>query len=339
MVYMLKFVVRVTYALALVLAFLVVIGLGMILDSKTYFYKATTVAVIEPATSIEPFPVGVNQWTKTIVENPDVTNYFDDTLALVQTPRKASNFQNKLFALFNNNAWFQSLASPVSRSIVIWPGERHEEIEKEIGDILGWDATQRDTFTQHVLTSDPIISEGKFMPGRYLVHAYVQPEEVSELVINRFSEDILERYTPEVAANVPLEDALTIASLIEREASDFENMREVSGVIWNRLFINMPLQLDATLQYARGSRTNEPKWWPVPRPQDKYIDSPFNTYKNTGLPPAPIANPSVEAVIAALNPRQSDCLYYFHDNSKNYYCSPDYETHVKKLKQVFGRGR
>ena len=72
---------------------------------------------------------------------------------------------------------------------------------------------------------------------------------------------------------VPLNDALIIASLLEREASDFNNMREVSGVIWNRLFKNMPLQLDATLQYVRGSSRYEAKWWPAIKPADKYIKS------------------------------------------------------------------
>jgi UPF0755 protein len=101
----------------------------------------------------------------------------------------------------------------------------------------------------------------------------------------------------------------------------------------------MPLQLDATLQYVRGSNPYEARWWPVPRPRDKFLDSPFNTYKNTGLPPAPIANPSAEAVLAALNPRSTDCLFYFHADDGAYYCSKTYDEHVRKLRDVFGRGR
>ncbi len=334
-----KTVIRIIYMLALALAFLVAFGIGILLDSKTYFYKASTTVFESTPEVIEPFPVGVNQWTKTIVEQPNVGTYYSETLALVDTPRKSSGWSNQLLAIFSNSAWYQNLASPVSRSIVIWPGERHEEIKEHIGSVLGWSNEDEEVFVQTVMASAPILSEGKFIPGRYVAHRGAKPEEVATMVTERFGADILERYTNEVSAQVSLEDALTIASLIEREASDFENMREVSGVIWNRLFIDMPLQLDATLQYARGSRSQEPKWWPVPRPQDKYIDSPFNTYKNTGLPPAPISNPSVEAVIAALNPRESDCLFYFHDNKQNYYCSPDYETHVMKLKQVFGRGK
>ena len=67
------------------------------------------------------------------------------------------------------------------------------------------------------------------------------------------------------------------------------------------------------------------------RPDDKYIESPFNTYSNKGLPPSPIANPSTDAIIAALNPKKTDCMYYFHDRKANFHCSVTYEEHVALL--------
>jgi UPF0755 protein len=151
-----------------------------------------------------------------------------------------------------------------------------------------------------------------------------------------FTDSVLNRYTEEIEHTVPLADALIIASLIEREASDFQNMREISGVIWNRLFIDMPLQLDASLQYVKADNPYEPNWWPRVRPDDKFIDSDFNTYQNTGLPPEPIANPSVEAIVAALNPIATKCLFYFHSRSREYYCSETYAEHKEKLKEVYG---
>jgi len=107
-------------------------------------------------------------------------------------------------------------------------------------------------------------------------------------------------------------------------------------VIWNRLFIDMPLQLDASLQYAKANNPYEDNWWPAVRPEDKFIDSPFNTYQNKGLPPEPIANPSVDAIVATLNPRVTDCIYYFHSATREYYCSVTYEDHVSKLREVYG---
>ncbi len=328
-------IVRAIYSLALLLSVAAVTGMVFLIDTKTYVFNES---LDDTLPAIEPFPVGVNHAAKIIVENPEVEVYFSESLASKKTP-STDNWKDVVASVFSSKAWYQSLASPVSRIMVIWPGERHEQVVKHFGDILRWNDEERAEFANLIQADIPVLSEGKFFPGKYVAHRNATPKEIALLVSENFETQILERYTPEVENNVSIEDALTIASLIEREASDFENMREISGVIWNRLFINMPLQLDATLQYARGSRTYEPKWWPVPRPQDKYINSAYNTYQNEGLPPGPIANPSTEAVLAALNPRETDCLFYFHANNSEYYCSENYDEHVSKLRAVFGQGR
>jgi cell division protein YceG involved in septum cleavage len=324
---------RFLYVLVTVLVVVGLTGIALLLESKIYVFNRS----FTPETDVTPFPVGVNVFAESITEQPEVNEYFVYSLAH-NTP-DADNWLDLIAGAFASKSWFQNLASPVQRIAVIWPGERYEQVVKHFGDILGWDAEQRSLFANLIQSSDPILLEGKFMPGKYVVHKDVSPQEAADLVYQSFSQQILQRYTLEVQQSVPIEDALIIASLLEREASDFENMREISGIIWNRLFIDMPLQLDATLQYARGSKPYETAWWPVPRPRDKFIDSPFNTYQHAGLPPAPIANPSPEAVLAALNPRQIDCLFYFHADNGDFYCSTDYETHVSKLRTVFGRGQ
>jgi UPF0755 protein len=113
-------------------------------------------------------------------------------------------------------------------------------------------------------------------------------------------------------------------------------MAVISGILWNRLFSDMRLQADTTLQYVRGTARNG--WWPVPRPRDKYLKSTYNTYLNKGLPPGPIASPSVAALYAALNPEKTDCLFFFHSKG-TFTCSVTYEEHVKKLKKIYGRGK
>jgi len=235
--------------------------------------------------------------------------------------------------------WYQNLAAPVgTRLLVVFPGERKEEIVDNFGDILRWDETERETFGGLVSGSTPTLSEGKFFPGTYVAVREAGPETIGELVLEKFDSEVLSRYSNEVSELVPLEDALVLASLLEREAYDFEDMRQISGVVWNRLFIGMNLQIDATLQYAKGSLPWGP-WWPNVRPQDKYIKSPFNTYQNAGLPPAPISNPSTNAILAALNPVATDCMYYFHDDDGEFHCTPTYEEHVALLKQYYGQGR
>jgi UPF0755 protein len=284
------------------------------------------------------FPVGVNFATKIILEDPLLDWYVGEHLSINVDASKRQRFFDKLFAEVAKLGWYQNLASSVSRILVIYSGERKEEIAANFASILKWDSDEKQLFIDYVSEAEPALTEGKFFPGRYVVPLDASPELVADLVYVNFTEEILARYSPEVEAEVPLADALIIASLLEREAYDFTDMRIISGVIWNRLFIDMPLQLDASLQYARGSSASESKWWPVPVPRDKFIDSPFNTYQNEGLPPSPIANPSVEAVIAALNPRVTECLFYFHGPKGAFYCTPTYEEHVAKLREIYGQG-
>jgi cell division protein YceG involved in septum cleavage len=317
-----------------ILTVLACMGIVLLLQSKSLIF--TMAARSAEQVEVTPFPVSVDPVAKVINDNPDVETFFTDSLA--DAPNSKNNWWNRLAALFVDKNWYQNLASPVSRIIVIWPGERKEEATKHIGDVLGWNSDDRAAFEELIDSSDPVMSDGKYYPGQYVAHRLATPADIKGLIEESFQAEVLDRYTPEVAAQVPLQDALIIASLLEREAGDFENMREVSGVIWNRLFIDMPLQLDATLQYVKGSRSYEPKWWPVIRPNDKFVDSPYNTYKNKGLPPAPISNPSAEAILAALNPVATDCLFYFHAKNGDYYCSKTYEDHVAKLRSLYGRG-
>lgn len=331
-----KILIRGLYGVIVLLCVVTTAGIALLLESKEFVFEQSpseenSVAVIDT----NPFPVSVNPKTQTIVDIDLLDNHIYETIA--QEEAEQNTWQAKVVAFLFKRDWYQNLASPVGRIVVIWPGERKEEVVKNVGDVLRWNTEQRKTFTTLIETSEPALTEGKYYPGEYVAHRGATPEELALMIQEKFNGDILNRYTPAVEEQVPLEEALVIASLLEREARDFENMREISGVIWNRLFINMPLQLDATLQYARGATTKS--WWPAVKPADKYVKSPYNTYANKGLPPGPISNVSAAAVLAALNPLSTDCLYYFHDARANYYCSETYEEHVSKLKAIYGQGK
>jgi len=327
---------RAMYVLVLLSCIAALAGIGFLLETKEFVYQEAE-STQKEQTEITPFPVSVDPETRTI-SNVDLLN--GDTIeTLAQSESRRESWIRKAIAVLSQKSWYQNLASPVSRIIVIWPGERREEVAEHIGAILRWDETSQAEFLSLIEESEPVLEEGKFYPGEYVVHRGATPAEVAMLIEEKFNERVVERYTDAVARKVPLEDALIIASLLEREASDFQNMREISGVIWNRLFIDMPLQLDATLQYAKANTMQTATWWPAPRPADKFIKSPFNTYANKGLPPGAIANPSTASILAALNPLNTTCLYYFHSAEGEYYCSDTYPEHVEKLKTVYGRGR
>lgn len=310
----------------------------LVVKERTLFGGRVVVDVPEGTSGESVFPVSVDPVREVIVENPEVEEYFDEHIAGSNGTARHVSWIGKAIGKLALMDWYQNLASASSRLLVILPGERKEEVGAHFAKILGWSADEREAFIRTIAEAEPALGEGKYAPGRYIVVKGAGPEEVAELVLTRFSEEVLTRYTPSTDAVVPIEHALTIASLLEREAYDFEDMRLIAGVIWNRLFIDMNLQIDATLQYAKGSRPQEP-WWPKVLPRDKYIESPYNTYENPGLPPAPIANPSVEAILAALNPKKTDCLYYFHDRNAGFHCAPTYEEHVALLKEYYGRGK
>jgi cell division protein YceG involved in septum cleavage len=281
-----------------------------------------------------PFPISVNPANKTINESLDVDSYISNFITSNHTaPLRAHSLTSLLRVKLEQFTWYQQFATPKKRIAIIWSGERHEQIARHFGQLFGWNKMETEYFTSLVQENITDLNEGMFFPGRYIFDLPTSPELAALTINQRFSSEVHLRYTPEISEVIPLSDTLIIASLIEREAFDFEDMRIISGIIWNRLFIDMPLQIDATLQYVKGVPGSNRHWWPIPKPSDKFIESPFNTYKNIGLPPEPIANPSIEAIIAALNPKETTCLFYFHTNSGEFYCSETYEEHVALIKQ------
>ncbi len=91
----------------------------------------------------------------------------------------------------------------------------------------------------------------------------------------------------------------------------------------------MKLQIDATLQYAKGSE--EDGWWGKVNSVDRKIDSSYNTYLHEGLPPGAIANPGLAAIAAAYNPAKTSCLFYLHDKNRQIHCARTYEEHKKNI--------
>jgi UPF0755 protein len=123
-----------------------------------------------------------------------------------------------------------------------------------------------------------------------------------------------------------------MASIIEREAKGDDRFI-VSGILWKRIANNWPLQVDASLQYAKGYNKKEQTWWAPPLGIDRDIDSPYNTYKNLGLPPGPICNPSELSINAAANPKDSEYWFYITGNDGQMYYAKtqaEHDTNVAK---------
>lgn len=225
---------------------------------------------------------------------------------------------------------FRSLANPGLRYVKIAEGLRKEEVADFVAKRLEWNIIEKREFVNAHLDLGEENLEGKYFPDTYLIPVDADPAEVAEIMIENYGEKVeaLREKYPKTVVNY--DTALLVASIIQREAAGKQDMRLISGIIWNRIFKGMNLSLDATIQYARG-KTNDGWWAPIHASDIRTIDSPYNTYKNDGLPPAPISNPGFAAFEAALNPQKTSCLYYLHDNYGRIHCSATGEGHERNI--------
>lgn len=223
-------------------------------------------------------------------------------------------------------SFYLDLANPSVKAVKLYPGLRREEIAEVLGNKLAWSENDKNQFIN--LSQKNI--EGKFFPKTYLIDKDKSPNEVAEIMLSEYETQIDKITQNQKLEIINEETALKIASLIQREAAGKHDMPLISGIIWNRIWAGMKLQIDATLQYAKGSE--EEGWWQEVNPEDKKIKSEYNTYLNKGLPPSPIANPGKDAIYAAYNPKKTDCMFYFHDKKKKIHCSKTYEEHKEKIK-------
>lgn len=155
--------------------------------------------------------------------------------------------------------------------------------------------------------------EGFLFPDTYLI-----PKEATiEAVIKILNDNFNKKYTQElrnqaIKKNLSDDQIIAIASLVEREAK-FDNDRKlVAAIIYKRFKNDWPLQIDATVQYALGYQPIEKTWWKKNLTQDDLaIDSSYNTYKNPGLPPAPIGNPGLASIKAIVSADESTPYWYY----------------------------
>lgn len=147
----------------------------------------------------------------------------------------------------------------------------------------------------------PESEEGYLFPDTYQFYVPSSLQAVEEKMVADFNKRVL----PIVPPRVDLKRIIIVASLIQAEAKNYNDMRLVSDVIYKRLSVGMPLQIDATICYAK----QKGPCLPITQ-ADLKIDSPYNTYLNKGLPPAPIDNPGLNAIMAAMSPEKSSYWYY-----------------------------
>jgi len=182
------------------------------------------------------------------------------------------------------------------------------------------------------LLNDKASLEGFLYPDFYHFPRRISLNEMVCEMVNNFSEQLPEEYVELVnRQGLNLYESVTLASMVEKEAVVDDEAGLIAGVFINRLQIGMPLQSDPTVQYALGYDLENDTWWKNPlTSQDLKIDSLYNTYKHSGLPPTPICNPGINALMAVVKPAYSEYLYFRSacDDSGTHIFSETYEAHL-----------
>jgi UPF0755 protein len=180
------------------------------------------------------------------------------------------------------------------------------------------------TATEYVTAAEG--SEGYLFPETYLIPPTMTASALVDLQIDTFQEVYTDLATDAATSSLTENEVVTLASIVEREANDETSMRMVAGIFLNRLAIGMPLQADASIEYALDVPLNELRAGQLAT-ELRELDSPYNTYLYAGLPPTPIGNPGRQALDAVLHPTPSDYFYYLTGNDGIFYYAKTLNEH------------
>jgi UPF0755 protein len=212
--------------------------------------------------------------------------------------------------------------------------------------LAGGDLTGLDTAGYGFLDLRPT---GASLEGYLFPDTYALPQQgatVADLVKNQldnFATQVLPVYQKafaDGATHLTLHEALTLASIVEREAVVDDDRPMIAGVYLNRLAQDMRLQADPTVQYGMGFQATTGQWWKSPVSLGEYaaVDSRYNTYLYPGLPPGPICNPGLASIRAALNPTKHDYLYFVAiPSTGRHVFARTYEEHQANVKRYLGQ--
>ncbi|MEN9390050.1 MAG: hypothetical protein RLZZ283_150 [Candidatus Parcubacteria bacterium] len=170
--------------------------------------------------------------------------------------------------------------------------------------------------------------EGYLFPETYFFLPGTPPEVVIRTMRAEYEKNIAPLRAQMTASSKNEADVIVMASILEREARKLETKKIVAGILWKRIELGMPLQVDAVFGYIHATTTYSPSF------DELKVDSPYNTYTNKGLPPGPISAPGLDSVIAALEPTKTPYLYYLTGADGRMYYARTFEEHVANRRHL-----
>lgn len=165
--------------------------------------------------------------------------------------------------------------------------------------------------------------EGFLFPDTYRIYKDASVEDILSKMIINFQKKVDPLLAQIESQGKTLFEILIMASIVEKESANREEMPMVASVFYNRLNNDLLLESDATVNFVTGKKLRQPTL------EDTEVDSPYNTYINKGLPPGPICNPGLAAIKAALEPAESDYFFFIHPEGQKAIFSETLDEHIR----------
>ena len=213
----------------------------------------------------------------------------------------------------------------VDEWITIVEGLRKEEVAQKL----------TEQFTLSEISFIEQAREGRLFPDTYRIPKTASVETIIKIMESNFQTKMAEARQQYPFEKRSDKEILILASLIEREAKFADDRRLIADIILKRAQSDWPLQLDATIQYGLGYQRKEKTWWKKELAlEDLKVDNTYNTYERKGLPPAPICNPGLDSLKAALaaNPKTS-FWYYVSDKNGRIHAAKTLEEHNENIRK------
>ena len=186
----------------------------------------------------------------------------------------------------------------------------------------------------YMQTNNPDViykAEGFLYPSTYHISFGISESDILRLLVNEFDEQLTPAIRMAITAqNMTIRDAVNMAAMVEKEAVFADEKPLIAGVFRKRLAIGMPIQSDTTIQYILGTQK------PEITIADTKIESPYNTYLHQGMPPGPIASPSISTIEAVLNATDTELLYFVADLEGRHHFTKTYEEHLQEIDRIHG---
>jgi UPF0755 protein len=198
---------------------------------------------------------------------------------------------------------------------------------KQMSDLLGKKVPD---FDANAFLAEAQPREGYLFPDTYYVLPGEDPQILLGAMQSNFQKHIIAASSTIASSTHPLADVVIMASLLEREAPDMHDRQVIAGILWHRMSLGMPLQVDAVFPYILNKPGTQLTH------DDLKVDSPYNTYTNKGLPPGAIANPGMTSILAAVTPIKTSYLYYLSDKQGNFHFCATYGCQQNNVRIYYG---